>query len=325
MPEPGALRPARVQSSVLSVGGQPASILQLSVRRQGALNGLANVVKVLNQSWLTRIGLVLIVIFVCLGVFGPILFGDPRAQSVDVLQPPGPGHWFGTDHLGRDILARTAAGTQVSLVVAFVSVALGLVIALPLGMTAGYFGGTWIDEVLMRAVDVILALPLFMLALVFLGVIGNGPGKIGPVEFGGAWKVVILIAISIVPKFARVARAATLVEKQEDYVDSLHVIGVSRLTIAREEILINVLPPVLVQAMLWMALAIFTEAALSFLGLGVQPPDATLGNMLHDARDYILVGAWWYSVFPGLVLILAIVGLNLLGDGMSDVLDPRFR
>ena len=177
----------------------------------------------------------------------------------------------------------------------------------------------------MSAADVILALPLFILALFVLGITGTGGFTIAGIAFGPAWKVVGLIGISATPFFARVARGAALVERQQDYVDALRVVGVPRRKIIWGEIMVNVLPPVMVQAFLWMAIAIFAEAALSFLGLGIQPPNPTLGNILSGATGSLLVGAWWYSLFPGVLLVLAIVGLNLVGDGLSDLLDPQVR
>lgn len=279
----------------------------------------------LNQNWLTRTGLVLTLLFVMVAIFGPIFAGDPLKLSFDRLAAPSLQHPFGTDHVGRDLLARVLAGARISLSVSLASVVGGLTLALPLGMTAGYFATTWVDEIIMRTVDVILALPLFLLGLVVIGMTGHASTQIGPVEVSPAAKIVVLIAIASIPMFTRVARAATLVERSEDYVGALRILGVSRVTIIGSEILVNVLQPVLVQAFFWMAIAVFAEAALSFLGLGIQPPQPTLGNLLYDARGYILYGAWWYSVFPGLMLSFAIVSLNLLGDGLSDLLDPQLR
>jgi peptide/nickel transport system permease protein len=297
----------------------------LTVRRDSRHPAIIRAAYVLSRNWSTRLGAGLVLLFVLVCLIGPVVMEDPLAQGSGILQPPTPGHWFGTDQLGRDLLARAAVGGRISLFVALGSVCLGLLVALPLGMVAGYFAKTWVDDVLARALDIIMALPLFVLAVVFLGLTGSGPTVFHGVEINAAWKVVILIAITTVPSFARVARASTLAEREEDYVDALRVIGVSRFRILFQEILPNVLPPVMVQAFLWMAIAVFAEASLSFLGLGVQTPDPTLGNLLHDARDYILLGAWWYSLFPGVAILIVIVGLNLIGDGLSDLLDPRLR
>ncbi|WP_432826178.1 ABC transporter permease [Dactylosporangium sp. CA-092794] len=281
--------------------------------------------RVVLATWSSRIGVALIVVYVAICVAGPLLGDDPLHQGDDILRGPSLGHLFGTDQLGRDIFARTAAGARLSLAVALASVVLGLAVAMPLGMVAGYFARTWVDEVIMRCLDVIMALPLFILGVVFLGLSRGSGGAILGVHMPVAVQVVVVIAITTLPKFARVARAATMVEREEDYADSLRVIGVSRTRIIFGEMSINVLPPVLVQAFLWMAVAIFAEAALSFLGLGVQAPEPTLGNLLHDARNYVLLGAWWYSVLPGAVLMAVIVGLNLVGDALTDWLSPQLR
>ncbi len=295
-------------------------------RRPGRVRRVGRrAVAIVNHNRLTRIGFLLTALFVLIAVVGPMILGDGTKQDAGILLSPSGAHPFGTDDLGRDLLTRSVAGSRVSLFVALGSVGLGLLVALPIGLVAGYFGGTWIDELLMGFVDVILALPLFVLGLFLLGITGTGGSQVGPVFVSATLKVVVVIAVGAMPFFARVARAATLNERQEDYVNSLRVLGVPRWKIIFGEVLPNVLPPVMVQAFLWMAIAIFAEAALSFLGLGIQPPEATLGNILSDASSYMLTGAWWYSVLPGAFLSLIIVGLNLVGDGLSDALDPDLR
>ena len=304
-----------------SVSTDPAASHQpRTIRRSMSL-----LLQALNQNWLTRIGAVLGFAYLLFALLGPILTADPLQQSYDILQGPNATYLFGTDQLGRDMLARAAAGARVSLLVAIASVIVGLVLAVPAGMLAGFRGGTLLDEIIMRSVDVLLALPLFVLGMFVLGVFGTGDTEIGFLTVPAAWKVVVLIAIAATPFFARVARAATLTEVEEDYVDALRVVGVPRRVILSREILVNVLPPVLVQAFLWIAIAIFAEAALSFLGLGIQVPQPTLGNILFDATSYMFAGAWWFSVLPGLVLLMATVSFNLVGDGLNDLLDPRLR
>jgi ABC-type dipeptide/oligopeptide/nickel transport system permease subunit len=285
----------------------------------------AQIISAIGHSRLTVTGTLLVAIFVVIAVVGPLVAPAPLLQTDDILQAPSAHHLFGTDNLGRDLLARCAAGARVSLIVALASVIAGLLIAMPVGMIAGYFATTWVDEILMRAVDVILSLPLFILALAVLGFFGSRSFQVGPVLVPGQVKVIALIALAAVPMFARVARAATLVERQEDYVDGLRVLGVSRLRILFGEIVVNVLPTVLIQAFVWMAVAIFAEAALSFLGLGIQPPDPTLGNILLEAQNHMLAGAWWFAILPGGLLFIVIVGFNLLGDGLGDYLDPSLR
>jgi peptide/nickel transport system permease protein len=293
------------------------------------VRGMRSVLRLLGRIVLrnayTRSGAVLLFGFIFAALIGPFLLPDQHAQGPDILKAPTPSHWFGTDHLGRDILTRSLAGARVSILVAIASVLLGLIVALPLGLIAGYFTSTWIDDVIMRATDVLMAFPLFMLALVLLAITGPEVTRVAGLELPAAWKVIVLIAIATVPKFIRVARSATLVEREQDYVAALRVVGVSRRAILFQEVILNVLPPTMVQAFLWMAIAVSAEAALSFLGLGVPAPDATLGNMLYDARNYLPLGAWWYTLFPGSMILMLTVGLNLLGDGLSDLLDPQLR
>lgn len=272
---------------------------------------------------LAWIGGVMLALFLVLAVVMPFFLGSPTARVGLPLQGPSAAHLFGTDNLGRDLLTRTAAGARLSLIVSVTSVALGLVLAVPAGMFAGFHGGRWLDEMVMRLLDALQAMPLFVLALFVLGMLGTQTSHLGPVTVGAAVKVVLLLGVSFIPYFARVARAATLVEMQEDYVDGLRAIGVSRTRIVFGELLPNVLPPVLVQAFLWVGVAIFAESALSFLGLGIQPPQPSLGNILGDATNYMILGAWWFSIMPGLVILLATVGVNLVGDGFAATVGRR--
>ncbi|MGA3487443.1 ABC transporter permease [Micromonosporaceae bacterium DT55] len=265
-------------------------------------------------------GLVFVMAFALLAVVGPLIAVDPLARTGGPLEAPSGAHWFGTDNLGRDLFARTADGARLSLLVAIGSVLAGLLVAVPLGLLAGYHGGRWIDDAIMRTLEALQALPVFILALFILGMLGNGESQWGPVTVGPAAKVVLLLALSFLPYFARVARAATLVEVQEEYVNCLRVVGVPRWRIVTVELLPNVLPPVLVQAFLWVGIAIFSESALSFLGLGIQPPDPSLGNILSGATSYLMLGAWWFSIIPGLVILLVTIGINLLGDEVDRLL-----
>ena len=265
-------------------------------------------------------GLVFVLAFLVLALAGPLVSPDPLARTGGPLEAPSGAHWFGTDNLGRDLFARTAEGARLSLVVALGSVLAGLLLAVPLGLLAGYYGGRWIDDAIMRTLEALQALPIFILALFILGMLGTGESQWGPVTVGPATKVVLLLALSFLPYFARVSRAATLVEVQEEYVNGLRVVGVPRWRIVAVELLPNVLPPVLVQAFLWVGIAIFSESALSFLGLGIQPPDPSLGNILSGATSYLMLGAWWFSVIPGLVILLVTIGINLLGDEVDRLL-----
>jgi ABC-type dipeptide/oligopeptide/nickel transport system permease subunit len=274
---------------------------------------------------LTLLGVGLVSAYILFAIFGPMFTADPLERTGGPLEGPSAAHWFGTDHLGRDLLARVAAGARVSILVAVFSVGIGLVFALPLGIAAGYFAGRWPDEVIMRVFEAIQTVPLFVFAMVVLGITGVTSFHLGPIEVSAAGKIILLIAIAATPYFARVARAATLAEVQEDYISALRLLGVSRRRIIGNELLVNVLPPVIVQSCLWMAVAVFAEGALGFLGVGVQPPTPTLGGVIADATRYMMAGAWWYCVMPGLVLLVATVGFGLLGDGANDLLDRGER
>ncbi len=274
-------------------------------------------------SALSWIGLVLIFIFLALAIVGPLVTGDPSVRVGGRLEPPSAEFWFGTDNLARDLLARSASGALVSLQVGFASVLLGLLIAVPLGIVSGYYGGRWVDDLIQRVLDTLQALPLFVFALFVLGMLGTGESKIGFITLSPTTKVVLLLAVSFLPSFARVTRSATLVEVEQEYVAGLRVLGVPRHRIVLRELLPNVVPPVLVQGFLWVGIAIFAESALSFLGLGIQPPQASLGSILSDATGYLMVGAWWYSVIPGAIIMLVTVGINLVGDGVANLMDRR--
>ncbi len=263
-------------------------------------------------------GSVMVLLFIAVAVIGKIKGTDSLYQTTDFNVAPSWSHWFGTDSFGRDLFARSASGAMVSLEVAIGTVLIGLAIGVPVGMIAGYFPTTWLDEVLMRILDVILAMPLFILAISVLGFIGTGPMHIAGIQLPVVSSVIILIGIAAIPVFARVARSCVLVEREEDYVSALRVIGVSRMRILFSDVLINVIPPVMVQATAWMAVAVFSEAGLSFLGLGIQPPAPTLGNILLTGEGGLLLGQWWGVVMPGILIFLVIAGFNLLGDGIAE-------
>ncbi|MGN7779430.1 ABC transporter permease [Mycolicibacterium sp. 22603] len=235
----------------------------------------------------------------------------PRA-----LQPPSGTHWFGTDELGRDVLSRVMAAVQASMKVAVVSVAFAAVIGVTVGVIAGYLAGReggWLDTVLMRIVDVMFAFPVLLLALAIVAVLGPGIGT-----------TMLAIGVVYTPIFARVARASTLSVRVEPYVSVSYTMGTGPRYIVTRHILPNISGPLIVQTSLSLAFAILAEAALSFLGLGIQPPQPSLGRMIFDAQGFVTL-AWWMAVFPGLAIFLIVLALNLLGDGLRDVLDPKQR
>jgi peptide/nickel transport system permease protein len=238
------------------------------------------------------------------------LWHSPFDPAFVPLAPPSPAHPFGTDSLGRDVLARTVYGAKVSVQVALTAVVVAAAVGSPLGIVAGYAGGT-VETVLMRLVDVLLGFPALVLAIGLVAALGFS-----------LTNVVIALGVVYVPQFARIARSSALSVSEEAYVDAARVLGYSRTHIVFREVLPNSVSPLLVQASLLMAFAIIAEASLSFLGLGVQPPTPTWGAMVSAGSGY-LTSAPWISLFPGAAIFLSVLGFNLVGDGLRDALDPR--
>ncbi len=237
----------------------------------------------------------------------------PLAQSIpDRLQAPSAQHWFGTDELGRDIFSRVLDGASVSLQVGFVAVGISLVAGTVIGLVAGYYG-RWLDDGLMRFMDVLFAFPAILLAIVVVAVLGPG-----------ITNAMIAIGIVYTPIFARIARASVLSVREEVYVRAAHSSGAGDLRIMARHVVPNIAAPLIVQTSLSLAFAILSEAALSFLGLGVQPPDPSWGRMLSEGRSF-LEQAWWMAVFPGLAIFVTVLAFNVLGDALRDVLDPKQR
>ena len=236
-------------------------------------------------------------------------------NDVDVpsaLQPPSGAHWFGTDELGRDVLSRVLVAVQASMRIAVVSVTFALMVGLAIGLMAGYRGG-WLDTLLMRLVDVMFAFPVLLLALAIIAILGPGVST-----------TILAIGIVYTPIFARVARASTLGVRTEPYVAVSRAMGTGDLYILRRHILPNIAGPLIVQTSLSLAFAILSEAALSFLGLGIQPPQPSLGRMIFDSQGFVTM-AWWMAVAPGAAIFVIVLAYNLFGDGLRDVLDPRQR
>jgi len=260
------------------------------------------------------VGLAVIVIFVVLALFAPLIAPfDPAAQSWSaVRKAPSALYWFGTDDVGRDVLSRVIFGTRASLLAGVISVGIALSIGVPLGLTAGYLGG-WIDAILSRITDAMLAVPFLILAIALAAFLGPSLGN-----------AMIAIGVTTTPIFIRLTRGQVMAVKVEDYVEAARAIGNPRWRIALFHILPNILPALLVQATLSIAAAIIAEAALSFLGLGQQPPAPSWGSMLNSAQRF-LTQAPWLAVFPGAAIFLAVLSFNLVGDGLRDALDPRAK
>ena len=257
-------------------------------------------------------GLVVIALFVVLALFGWIITPyDPNVgELASTLTGPSARHWFGTDELGRDTLSRVIDGSRIAVVVACLSVAIALTVGVVIGVIAGYFGGV-IDTVLNRSQDVLFAFPTLLLAIIIVAVLGPG-----------LFNAVLAIAIVYTPRFARIARASALGIKSCEYLDAARLAGVGTPAILLRHILPNVLPPVIVLAALSMSTAQLAYASLSFLGLGVSPPQADWGSMLSKARDFITF-APWLVIYPIAALVLLMLAFNVLGDAVRDVLDPR--
>ena len=260
------------------------------------------------------IGLAVLTIFIVLAVLAPLISPyDAIATSWSaVRKPPSALHWFGTDELGRDVLARVIYGARASLLAGLISVTLAMSFGVPLGLLAGYRGG-FVDALISRMTDAMLACPFLILAIALAAFLGPSLGN-----------AMIAIGVSATPVFIRLTRAQVMSVKVEDYVEAARSIGNPPWRIALVHILPNILPALLVQATLSIAAAIIAEAALSFLGLGQQPPAPSWGSMLNAAQRF-LTNAPWMAVWPGLAIFLVVLSLNLVGDGLRDALDPRER
>lgn len=256
-------------------------------------------------------GLVLIVGFVGLALAAPLLPYDPGGSDFSaLLQGPSTSHLLGTDDLGRDVLVRVAYGARVSLEAGVLATALALVVAVPIGLVAGYYRG-WVDPVIMRVTDVLLAFPFLILAVGLAAILG-----------ASLRNVVLALGLSQLPGIIRITRGEVLGLREQDYVAGARADGAGDFTILTRYILPNALSPLIVQATVAVPGAILGEAVLSFLGLGVQPPTPSWGTMLASAQGF-LEQAPWLAIFPGVAIVLATLAFNLLGDGLRDVLDPR--
>ena len=260
------------------------------------------------------LGLAIIAIFVAIALLAPLISPyDPQLQTWSaVRKAPTTLHWFGTDDVGRDVLARVIYGARASLLAGVISVAIAIFVGLPIGLISGYLGG-FIDALFSRITDAMLACPFLILAIALAAFLGPSLGN-----------AMIAIGITTTPIFVRLTRAQVMAVKVEDYVEAARCVGNPHWRIALIHILPNILPALLVQATLSIAAAIIAEATLSFLGLGQQPPAPSWGSMLNAAQRF-LVNAPWMAVWPGLAIFLTVLSFNLLGDGLRDALDPRSR
>jgi peptide/nickel transport system permease protein len=260
------------------------------------------------------LALIVIVLFVAAAIFAPLI--SPYAPDLQtwsaVRKPPSALHWFGTDDVGRDVLARVIYGARASLLAGVISVSIALLVGVPVGLISGYLGG-FIDALFSRITDALLACPFLILAIALAAFLGPSLGN-----------AMIAIGITTTPIFIRLTWGQVMAVKVEDYVEAARAVGNPHWRIALVHILPNILPALLVQATLSIAAAIIAEAALSFLGLGQQPPAPSWGSMLNAAQRF-LVNAPWMAIWPGLAIFLTVLSFNLVGDGLRDALDPRSR
>jgi peptide/nickel transport system permease protein len=260
------------------------------------------------------LGLVILAALVLAALLAPAIspFDPIKQNATDAMQGPSLKHWLGADQFGRDILSRLLFGARISLRIGLVSVGIAASIGIVLGLLAGFYGG-WADMLISRFIDLLLAFPGILLALVIVTVIGPS-----------LFNVMVAVGISAVPNYARLVRGTVLAARENVYVEAAEAIGARDRTILVKHILPNVLGPVIVLSTLGIAGAILSGAALSFLGLGAQPPTPEWGAVLSDGRNY-LRQAWWISTFPGLAIMVTVLSVNLLGDGLRDALDPRMK
>lgn len=258
------------------------------------------------------LGALIIFSLALVAVIAPLIapFSPHHQDILHRLEPPSTKHPLGTDDLGRDLLSRVIYGTRISLLVGFVAIGIAIIIGSILGLLSGYFGG-WLDTVIMRFVDIMLCFPTFFLILMVIAFLEPN-----------IWTVMVVIGLTGWPGLTRLVRGECLSIRERGFVQAAKVLGLSNTRVMFVHLLPNVMAPILVTATLGIGGAILTESALSFLGLGVQPPTPSWGNILTAGKDYITV-AWWLSLYPGLAILITVLAYNLLGEGLRDVLDPR--
>lgn len=285
-----------------------------AIRTSSGTSAWRRTARVFARNRLVLAGAILVVLVVLTALLARLIAPyDPISNNIRAaLQPPSSLYLFGTDRFGRDVFSRVVFGSQLSLLVGLVSVAISATFGTLLGLTSGFFGG-WIDDVIGRVMDVLFSFPALVLAIAIAATLGPG-----------ITNAIIAIAVVYAPLFGRVVRGPVLVERSKDYVEAARALGVGSSRLILRHVLPNVLSPLIVQVTLTISHAILLESYLSFLGLGTQPPYPSWGTMLQENRTF-LETAPWTSLFPGLAIMLAVLAFNLLGDGIRDVLDPRVR
>lgn len=275
---------------------------------------ISNFFSVFLENKAAVVGGLIILFYLFIAIFAPVLapYHPHEINLENKLVPPSMDHWMGTDDKGRDILSRILYGSRLSMGVGFAAVIFGAFFGITLGLIAGYYG-KWIDSIIMRCMDVLLAFPGILLALAIVSALG--PSLIN---------VTIAVGAFSVPLFARIVRGSTLEVKQLEYIDAIRTLGANDGTIIFKHILPNILSPIIVQGTLRVATAILSAAGLSFLGLGAQPPSSEWGTMLSSGRDFLFT-APYIAIFPGLAIAFLVLGFNIFGDGLRDAFDPRMK
>lgn len=275
---------------------------------------LMTVLKTLSRNKMAIFGLIILLLLLVMGILADFIapYDYAKQDLANAFQHPSAQHLFGTDEFGRDIFSRIIYGARTSLLVGFVSVGIAVIVGGALGAVAGYYGKR-VDNFIMRLMDVLLAIPQTLLAIAIVAALGTG-----------LTNLMIAVGISAVPTYARIVRASVLTIREEEYIEAAKASGTANIKIIVRHILPNCIAPVIVQVTLGMAGAILTAAGMSFIGLGIQPPNAEWGNMLSSGRDYIR-GYSYMTMFPGLAIVITVLSLNLLGDGLRDALDPKLR
>lgn len=272
---------------------------------------------IFRKDKLAVVALVLIVVFILLAVFAPFIAPYPeqglgKSDMGATLEAPSRSHWFGTDRQGRDILSRVLFGLRISLTVAFGVTVSAILIGVPLGAVAGYYGGT-VDDVILRITDLFLSFPALLLAIIIVSTLGYGLRN-----------AMIAIVVSWWPWYTRLVRGVTVSLKERAFVEGARSIGISNARILMRHVIPNCMGPVIIQATMDIGSVILAAASLSFIGLGAQPPQPELGLMVSEGRDYVLE-QWWYSTFPGLFIFILVLSFNLVGDGLRDIFDPQMK
>lgn len=274
----------------------------------------AMVMRSLKRNKMAMAGLVILILLILAAVFADFIapYGYEEQNLQEAYQSPSMQHFFGTDEFGRDIFSRIIYGSRISLIIGFVSVGIALVIGFLIGAAAGFYGGG-IDNALMRCMDILLAIPQTLLAIAIVASLGTGMSKL-----------MIAVGLAAIPSYARIVRASVMTIRGEEFIEAARASGTSDGKIILKHIVPNCLAPVIVQVTLGIANAIMSAAALSFIGIGIQPPVPEWGAMLSGGRDYIR-GYAYMTMFPGIAIIITVLSLNLLGDGLRDALDPKLK